>query len=63
MRDTIDQIVTHEQIEMRAYEIYLRRGGGDGRDLDAIGLPLNKSWHKSEAKRARHIAAVAKSSR
>jgi len=24
----------HEEIEKRAYEIYLRRGGGDGRDLD-----------------------------
>jgi hypothetical protein len=34
MRDTIDQIVSHEEIEKRAYEIYLRRGGGDGRDLD-----------------------------
>ena len=34
MRDTIDQIVSHEEIETRAYEIYLRRGGGDGRDLD-----------------------------
>jgi hypothetical protein len=34
MRDTIDQIVTHEEIEKRAYEIYLRRGGGDSRDLD-----------------------------
>jgi hypothetical protein len=34
MRDTIDQIVTHEEIEKRAYDIYLRRGGGDGRDLD-----------------------------
>ena len=30
----IDQIVSHEEIEKRAYEIYLRRGGGDGRDLD-----------------------------
>jgi Protein of unknown function (DUF2934) len=34
MRDTTDQIVTHEEIEKRAYDIYLRRGGGDGRDLD-----------------------------
>jgi len=34
MRDTIDQIVTHEEVEKRAYEIYLRRGDGDGRDLD-----------------------------
>jgi Protein of unknown function (DUF2934) len=34
MRDTIDQIVSYEEIEKRAYEIYLRRGGGDGRDLD-----------------------------
>lgn len=33
MRD-IDPMVTHEEIEKRAYEIYLRRGGGDGRDLD-----------------------------
>jgi hypothetical protein len=62
MRDTIDQIVSHEEIEKRAYEIYLRRGGGTVGIL-TIGLPLNKSWPKSEAKRARHIAAVAKSSR
>ena len=34
MRDTSDPIVTHEEIEIRAYEIYLRRGGGDGQDLD-----------------------------
>ena len=34
MRDTSEPNVTHEEIEMRAYEIYLRRGGGDGRDLD-----------------------------
>ena len=27
MRDTIDQIVSHEEIEKRAYEIYPRRGG------------------------------------
>jgi hypothetical protein len=33
MRD-IDPLVMHEEIEKRAYEIYLRRGGGDGRDLD-----------------------------
>jgi hypothetical protein len=33
MRDT-DKIATHEQIEKRAYAIYLRRGGQDGRDLD-----------------------------
>ena len=33
MRD-IDPTVMHEEIEKRAYEIYLRRGGGDGRDLD-----------------------------
>lgn len=24
----------HEEIEKRAYEIYLRRGGADGHDLD-----------------------------
>jgi hypothetical protein len=34
MRDAIDQILTHEEIEKRAYEIYLRRGREDGRDLD-----------------------------
>jgi hypothetical protein len=33
MRD-IDPMAMHEEIEKRAYEIYLRRGGGDGRDLD-----------------------------
>ena len=33
MRD-IDPLLLHEEIEKRAYEIYLRRGGGDGRDLD-----------------------------
>ena len=33
MRD-IDPVAMHEEIEKRAYEIYLRRGGGDGRDLD-----------------------------
>ena len=30
----IDPLVMHEEIEKRAYEIYLRRGGEDGRDLD-----------------------------
>jgi len=30
----IDPMMMHEEIEKRAYEIYLRRGGGDGRDLD-----------------------------
>jgi hypothetical protein len=30
----IDSMMMHEEIEKRAYEIYLRRGGGDGRDLD-----------------------------
>jgi hypothetical protein len=34
MRDTNGPIVKHEEIEKRAYEIYLQRGGGDGRDLD-----------------------------
>jgi Protein of unknown function (DUF2934) len=34
MRDGVDPIVKHEEIEVRAYEIYLRRGSGDGRDLD-----------------------------
>jgi hypothetical protein len=33
MRD-IDPMAMHEEIEKRAYEIYLRRGGEDGRDLD-----------------------------
>ena len=33
MRD-IDPTAMHEEIEKRAYEIYLRRGGADGRDLD-----------------------------
>jgi hypothetical protein len=33
MRD-IDPMAMHEEIENRAYEIYLRRGGEDGRDLD-----------------------------
>jgi hypothetical protein len=33
MRD-IDPLVMHEEIEKRAYEIYLRRGGENGRDLD-----------------------------
>jgi hypothetical protein len=33
MRDT-DKIATHEEIEKRAYAIYLRRGGQDGKDLD-----------------------------
>lgn len=33
MRDT-DKIATHEDIEKRAYAIYLRRGGQDGSDLD-----------------------------
>jgi hypothetical protein len=30
----MDPMMMHEEIEKRAYEIYLRRGGGDGRDLD-----------------------------
>ena len=34
MRDTNEPIVKHEEIERRAYEIYLQRGGGGGRDLD-----------------------------
>jgi hypothetical protein len=34
MRDTNEPIVKHEEIERRAYEIYLQRGGGHGRDLD-----------------------------
>lgn len=34
MRDTFEPIVQHEEIESRAYEIYLQRGSGDGRDLD-----------------------------
>jgi hypothetical protein len=34
MRDINEPIVKHEEIERRAYEIYLQRGGGDGRDLD-----------------------------
>jgi len=33
MRD-IDPMAMHEEIEKRAYEIYLRRGGEHGRDLD-----------------------------
>lgn len=33
MRD-MDPMAMHEVIEKRAYEIYLRRGGGDGRELD-----------------------------
>ena len=33
MRDA-DKIVTHEEIEKRAYAIYMHRGGQDGRDLD-----------------------------
>ena len=33
MRD-IDPMAMHEEIEKRAYEIYLRRSGADGRDLD-----------------------------
>jgi hypothetical protein len=35
MRD-IDPMM-HEEIEKRAYEIYLRRGGGDGRDVTVVG--------------------------
>jgi Protein of unknown function (DUF2934) len=27
-------LATHQEIEQRAHEIYLRRGGHDGRDLD-----------------------------
>lgn len=34
MRSINEPILSHEEIEQRAYEIYLRRGGGDGRDLD-----------------------------
>jgi hypothetical protein len=34
MRDTNEPNVKHEEIERRAYEIYLQRGGGDGRDQD-----------------------------
>ena len=30
----MDKIATHEDIEKRAYAIYLRRGGQDGGDLD-----------------------------
>ena len=34
MRDINEPDVKHEDIEKRAYEIYLQRGGGDGQDLD-----------------------------
>ena len=34
MRDINESDVKHEDIEKRAYEIYLQHGGGDGRDLD-----------------------------
>ena len=44
MGDT-DKIATHEEIELRAYEIYQRRGGGDGRDLD--------DWFAAEQELAR----------
>jgi hypothetical protein len=30
----IEKVPTREEIELRAYEIYLRRGGGDGSALD-----------------------------
>ena len=33
MKD-MDKAVTHEEIEKRAYAIYLRRGGQDGSDVD-----------------------------
>jgi hypothetical protein len=34
MQDIIDQILTREEIEKRAYDIYLLRGKEGGRDLD-----------------------------
>ena len=35
MRSTIEQALpTKEQIEARAFELYLQRGGKDGQDLE-----------------------------
>jgi hypothetical protein len=33
-QDTAENTSTEEQIRLRAYEIYLERGGGDGNDSD-----------------------------
>ena len=48
----------HEEIEKRAYEIYLRRGGADGHDLD--------DWFAAEqelAQEGSYPAMAAKNSR
>jgi len=34
MRDHPESNVTHEEIEQRAYDIYLRRGAEPGRDVE-----------------------------
>lgn len=34
MADLHQDVPTRDQIELRAYELYIRRGGEDGRDLE-----------------------------
>jgi hypothetical protein len=45
----------HEEIEKRAYEIYLRRGGEDGRDLE--------DWFAAEQELAQERSHYAESYR
>ena len=39
-KETLNGVATHAQIEFRAYEIFLARGGADGDDL--------ADWFKAE---------------
>ena len=34
MADVHQDVPTRDQIQLRAYELYVQRGGGDGRDVE-----------------------------
>jgi hypothetical protein len=50
---TEQHLPTHEEIEQRAHELYLKRGGRDGQDLD--------DWLAAEAELTRERQAAAES--
>jgi len=48
MADLYQDVPTRDQIQLRAYKLYLRRGGEDGRDVeDWLGLPPRPNYATS----------------